>query len=133
MATVSIESIARSQHTHDASGRLAQIWTNREKARCALSWLQRAPFVLSNGRPVPDSASPRSPLTRVTFPPAPRKRVFPVPPGTGRSVKQDEASLGGGYLGPAEESGTQISFLLGGGGGWACLEQVILSEAVIRR
>ena len=44
--------------------------------------------------PVPNSASPSSLLMWVNFPPAPRKNVFPVPPGTDWSFKQDKASFG---------------------------------------
>lgn len=72
------------------------------------------------GLPVPDSTSPRSPLMWVNFPPAPRKSAFPVPPGTGRGFKQDEAGFGGGHLGPAEQSGRsdRVSAGSGWGMGW---------------
>lgn len=36
--------------------------------------------------PVPNSASPSSLLMWVNFPPAPRKSIFPVSPGTDRGV-----------------------------------------------
>lgn len=69
--------------------------------------------------PVPNSASPSSLLRWVNFPPAPRKSVFPVSPGTDRSFKQDKASFGGEYLEPAEESvcSDRISAGAGVGGG----------------
>lgn len=43
-------------------------------------------FFFQMDLPVPDSASPSSPLMWVNFSAAPRKSIFPVSPGTDRGV-----------------------------------------------